>query len=55
MRAAALLALAAIPSALGAQTREDSVAVLRAVERSLHVRLAKPGAEGHFLIVGVGV
>jgi hypothetical protein len=49
-----LLLTAGSPAVLGAQTRADSVAVLRAVERSLRVPLAKPGAEGHFLIVGVG-
>lgn len=55
MRDVALLLLAAgSPALLGAQTRADSVAVLRAVERSLRVPLAEPGAEGHYLIVGVG-
>ncbi|HEU5217771.1 MAG TPA: hypothetical protein VFU23_03885 [Gemmatimonadales bacterium] len=38
---------------LSAQTRDDTLAVLQAVERALHVPLAKPGAEGHFLVVGV--
>jgi hypothetical protein len=41
-------------SVLRAQTRNDTLAVLHAVERALHVPLAKPGAEGHYLIVGVG-
>jgi len=53
-RIAALLAAASLaPATLPAQTQADTLAVLHAVERSLHVPLAKPGAEGHYLIVGV--
>jgi hypothetical protein len=51
---AALTARASIhAAALHAQTRADTLAVLHAVERALHVPLAKPGAEGHFLLIGV--
>ena len=38
----------------GKAATSDTLAVLRAVERALKVPLAKPGAEGHYLIVGVG-
>ena len=53
-RLVALLAAASLPAAmLQAQTRDDTLAVLHGVERALHVPLAKPGAEGHYLLVGV--
>jgi len=54
IRIVTLLSVAPAPSgALHAQTRSDTLAVLHAIERALHVPLAKPGAEGHYLIVGV--
>lgn len=50
----ALLSLCTISGgSLQAQTKSDTLEVLRAVERALRVPLAKPGTEGHFLIVGV--
>lgn len=53
-RILALLSLASVScTRLQAQSPQDTLAVLHAVERALHVPLAKPGAEGHYLLVGV--
>jgi hypothetical protein len=48
-----LLALLLLAQAPAFPSRDDTLAVLRAVEKNLFVARAKPGAEGHLLIVQV--